>query len=214
MFLFRECRVEGQFLKPPLFWSFRGLKTPKKGWFEKLGAGGYLKAPLFWNFQPPKTPKKGWFEKLAGFEPCTRWPSPMPGPLGHRSQTHCVMCASLFKTSDPSAPGTARFLKPPPFWNFQPPKTPKKGWFEKLAGFEPCTRWPSPMPGPLGHRRQMHCVMCASLFKPSDPSAPGTARFLKPPPFWNFQPPKTPKNGWFEKLAGLQPCTQAQCQVR
>ena len=58
---------------------------------------------------------ENWFEKLVGFEPCTRWPSPMPGPLGHRSQTRCVMCASLFKTSDPSAPGTARFLKPPPF---------------------------------------------------------------------------------------------------
>ena len=55
--------------------------------------------PISQTFQPPKIPKKGWFEKLAGFEPCTRWPSPMPGPLGHRSQMHCVMCASLFKAT-------------------------------------------------------------------------------------------------------------------
>ena len=27
--------IEGRFLKPPLFWTFHALKTPKRGWFEK-----------------------------------------------------------------------------------------------------------------------------------------------------------------------------------
>ena len=76
------------------------------------------------------------------------------------------ICGPLFQNFRPKCTRNPRFLKPPPFWGFGPenskkgaawetgggrvsqttpflklsaPETPKKGWFEKLAGFEPCT---------------------------------------------------------------------------
>ena len=58
--------IEGRFLKPPLFWTFHALKTPKRGWFEKLAAQGFSNHLLFGSFSPGKF-KKGVVWEIGRF---------------------------------------------------------------------------------------------------------------------------------------------------
>ena len=190
--LYLESRVEGP-------------ENSKKGVVWETGGGRISQTTPFLKLSAPENSKKRVVWEIGGIR--ALYPMAKPNAWPVRPQESNALCHACFPFQDfrPKCTRNRPISQTTPFLKLSAPK---------LAGFEPCTRWPSPMPGPLGHRSQMHCVMCASLFKTSDPSAPGTARFLKPPPFWNFQPPKTPKNGWFEKLAGFQPRTQAQCLVR
>ena len=71
----------------------------------------------------------------AGFEPCTRWPGPTPDPLGHGAQTQ--MKGRLFGENACVSLKKQRFLKPTPFWGFQPWKPQKRvglrNWWEKIS---------------------------------------------------------------------------------
>ena len=100
---------------------------------------------------------------------------------------------------------------PTPFWKFQPWKPQKRVGLKNsaLVGFEPRTRWPRPTPDLLGNGPKLKWKAAFLNKMPRECGSLKKHRFLKPTPFWCFQPWKPQKRvglrNWWEKISQTYP---------